>query len=123
MNSPAKAGDFGPVHGLMGPSVVAHLAALTSGLKRLFVHRLKDEFHRIVLDRPGGTTVDYRLFHAPPPTGLACTILESWAAKPREKRDGLFREIRQSLASVKPPEDSEAEPETEVHEYLLKHFG
>ncbi len=70
---------------------------------------LKAEFHRVVSDRPAGTVVDYRLFRTPPPQGLACSILETWAAKPRDKRDGLFREIRVSLATtaVKAEDDSE----------------
>ncbi|MHB8902307.1 MAG: hypothetical protein ACYC6Y_26405 [Thermoguttaceae bacterium] len=73
---------------------------------------IKEEFPRIVEDRPAGTVVDYRLFRTPPPLGLACNILETWAAKPRQKRDGLFREIRQCLgmAAATAPSDSEPEP-------------
>ena len=81
---------------------------------------LKAEFPRVVSDRPAGTVVDYRLFRAPPPQGLACSILETWAAKPRDKRDGLFREIRVSLASaaVKAPDDSEEVGTSEADAYL-----
>ena len=72
---------------------------------------IADEFPRIVLDRPTGTVVDYGLFRTPPPMGLACNILETWAAKPREKRDGLYREIRVCLGAVSVASDSPEEPE------------
>ncbi len=61
---------------------------------------IKDEFPRIVEDRPAGTVVDYRRFQTPPPVGLACNILETWASLPREKRIGLYREIRVSIKAV-----------------------
>lgn len=72
---------------------------------------LKEEFPRIVSDHETGTVVDYRLFQTPPPKGLACNIVETWASKPRDRRDGLYREIRVCLASVKSPTDSGEEPE------------
>ena len=74
---------------------------------------IKEEFPRIVEDRPSSTVVDYRLFQTLPPTGLACNILETWAAKPRQKRDGLFREIRQCLGTVQLPEPKPEPPEDE----------
>ena len=58
------------------------------------------------------TVVDYNRAKTPPPTGLACVILETWAAKPRDKRDGLFREIRIWLATGK----LEPEPEPPMAE-------
>ncbi len=61
---------------------------------------LKDEFPRIVEDRPSSTVVDYRRLQTPPPTGLACNILETWAARAPARRDGLYREIRVWLASA-----------------------
>ena len=81
---------------------------------------IKEEFPRVVRDQPAGTVVDYRLFHTPPPMGLACNILETWAAKPRQKRDGLYREVRTCLATGKAPGDSkeELEPAVETHPYL-----
>ena len=69
---------------------------------------IKEEFHRIVVDHSTGTIVDFRLAKKPPPTGLACKILETWAAKPREKRDGLYEKIQKHLSSAK--ESPEAEP-------------
>lgn len=71
---------------------------------------IRDEFPRVVEDQSTGTVVDYRRFQTPPPVGLACNILETWAAKPREKRDGLFREIRVSLGTVASTTSSEPEP-------------
>ena len=61
---------------------------------------IKEEFHRVVVDHSTGTIVDFRLAKTPPPTGLACNILETWAAKPRHKRDGLYREVRAYLGTV-----------------------
>jgi hypothetical protein len=72
---------------------------------------LKDEFPRIVEDRPGSTVVDYRRLETPPPTGLACNILETWAAKPPAGRDGLYREIRRYLGTVPVPEPEAPMPE------------
>ena len=77
---------------------------------------IKEEFPRVVLDRPTGTTVDYRLFQTPPPTGLACNVLETWAAKPRDKRDGLYREIRVWLASAVVTSLADSEPGTFLDE-------
>lgn len=69
---------------------------------------IKEELHRVVVDHSTGTIVDFRLAKTPPPTGLACKILETWAAKPREKRDGLYEKIQKNLSSFK--ESPEAEP-------------
>jgi len=77
---------------------------------------IKEEFPRIVEDRPSSTVVDYRLFQTPPPTGLACSILETWAAKPCQKRDGLFREIRVWLASAVVTTLADSEPGTSLNE-------
>ena len=73
---------------------------------------IKEEFHRIVVDHSTGTIVDFRLAKTPPPTGLACNILETWAAKPPAKRDGLYREIRVWLASAVVTSPADSEPET-----------
>lgn len=77
---------------------------------------IKDEFPRIVQDRPAGTVVDYRRFQTPPPVGLACNILESWASLPREKRTGLYREIRVSMGAVSATSNSTADSEPETCE-------
>ncbi len=79
---------------------------------------IRDEFPRIVEDRPAGTVVDYRRFQTPPPVGLACNILETWASKPREKRDGLYREIRVSVGAVSVESNftADSEPETCANE-------
>ena len=80
---------------------------------------IKEEFHRIVEDRaPGTVVVDYRLSQTTPPKGLACNIVETWAAKPRDKRDGLYREIRVCLAGGKSPEPEHEPGRTEADEYL-----
>ena len=81
---------------------------------------VKEEFPRVVSDRPAGTVVDYRLFRTRPPQGIACSVLETWAAKPRDKRDGLFREIRVCLATaaVKAPDDSEEVDTSEADAHL-----
>jgi len=62
---------------------------------------IKEELHRVVVDHSTGTIVDFRLAKTPPPTGLACKILETWAAKPRERRDGLYEKIQKYLSSFK----------------------
>jgi len=67
------------------------------------------EFHRIVSDRDAGSVLDPRKASTPPPAGIAVAITQSWAAKPCQKRDGLFREIRAWL-SVNSRADSEPEP-------------
>ena len=82
---------------------------------------LKEEFHRIVVDYSAGTVVDYRLAQTPPPKGLACKVLETWASKPLDKRDGLYEKIQKHLSSFK--EAPEAEPRHEdgggfLHEIL-----
>jgi hypothetical protein len=78
------------------------------------------EFYRIVIDSPATTTVDYSRAHSKPPIGSACSIVEAWAAKPRDKRDGLFREIRACLGPVSTPKATQ-EPQTteaEAEAYL-----
>ena len=77
-----------------------------------------DEFPRIVSDRSGGAVVDYRLFRSPPPMGLACNIVETWAAKPRDKRDGLYREIRQWVGGGAEPTDTDVVEVEQIDPYL-----
>ena len=77
---------------------------------------IKEEFHRIVVDHSAGTVVDYRLLQTPPPTGLACNILETWAARAPARRDGLYREIRVWLASAVVTSLADSEPETFLDE-------
>jgi hypothetical protein len=48
-----------------------------------------DEFGRIVHDHPGGTVVDYGLAKTPPPTGYACSLVDTYARLPPEKRIDL----------------------------------
>lgn len=79
---------------------------------------IKDEFPRIVEDRPAGTVVDYRRFQTPPPLGLACNILETWASLPREKRTGLYREIRVSIGAVSATSNSTADSTCEEDGFL-----
>ena len=81
---------------------------------------IKEEFPRVVSDRLAGTVVDYRLFRTPPPQGLACNILESWAARPVGQRTGLYMELRRCLATaaVKAPDDSEEVDTSEADAYL-----
>jgi len=62
---------------------------------------IKEEFHRVVVDHSTGTIVDFRLAKTPPPTGLACKILETWAARPPSKRDKLYQEIQKHVSSFK----------------------
>ena len=69
---------------------------------------IKEEFHRVVVDQSTGTIVDFQLAKKPPPTGLACKILETWASKPVDKRDGLYEKIQKHLSSFK--ETPEEEP-------------
>lgn len=69
---------------------------------------IKEEFHRTVVDHSTGTIVDFRLAKKPPPTGLACKILETWASKPRDRRDQLYEKIQKHLSSFK--EAPEADP-------------
>jgi hypothetical protein len=69
---------------------------------------IKQEFHRVVVDHSTGTIADFRLAKTPPPTGLACKILETWASKPPDKRDQLYEKIQKHLSSFK--EATEAEP-------------
>ena len=81
------------------------------------------EFHRMVSDHETGTVLDFGRASAPPPIGLACSIAQTWAAKPREQRTGLFREIRQCLGAFPAASSSLAEPEptpayTEADAYL-----
>ena len=75
------------------------------------VRRMRDayvwllaEFPRIVSDHDAGSVLDLRKASTPPPVGIALSIAQSWAAKPCQKRDGLFREIRQCLGAVPVPE-------------------
>ena len=65
---------------------------------------IQREFHRIVSDRDGGG-VDLTKASTRPPVGIAVSIVQSWAAKPFQKRDGLFREIRAWL--LKSSDDGE----------------
>lgn len=84
---------------------------------------IKEEFPRVVSDRPAGTIVDYRMFRASPPIAIACNILETWAARPVGQRTGLYMELRRCLASaaVKAPEDSEEVVDTsEADAYLAE---
>jgi len=69
---------------------------------------IKEEFHRVVVDHSTGTIVDFRLAKTPPPTGLACKILETWASKPPDRRDQLYEKIQKHLSSFK--EAREAKP-------------
>ena len=69
------------------------------------------EFHRVVVEQGNSTIVDYRLARRPPPTVMACGILETWAAKPRDKRDGLYREIGVRLAGATALPGSEPNPD------------
>lgn len=79
---------------------------------------IMQEFHRIVIDEADTTTVDYRRTNTPPPTILACGILETWAAKPRDKRDGLYREIRASLHNAPPRPETDEPSKSAGDEYL-----
>ncbi len=91
------------------------------------VRRMRDaylwvlgEFHRVVSDHDVGSVLDLRKASTPPPVGIAVSIAQSWAAKPCQKRDGLFREIRAWL-SVKSRADFEPEsPQYEGESYLDK---
>ncbi len=81
-------------------------------------HRMRDayvwilaEFHRIVSDHENGCVLDLRRASTPPPVGLALSIAQAWAAKPCQRRDGLFREARQCLAAVQSPEPEPPEDE------------
>ena len=83
------------------------------------VRRMRDaylwvlgEFHRIVSDHEADSVLDLRKASTPPPVGIAVSIAQSWAAKPCQKRDGLFREIRVWLASVVVTSLADPEPET-----------
>ncbi len=72
---------------------------------------IKEEFHRVVVDHSAGAIVDFRLAKTPPPTGLACKVLETWASKPPGKRDHLYEKIQKHAASFK--EATEPEPQYE----------
>ena len=74
------------------------------------------EFHRIVSDHDAGSVLDLRKASTPPPVGIAVSIAQSWAAKPCQKRDGLFREIRVWLASAVVTSLADSEPETFLDE-------
>ena len=87
------------------------------------VRRMRDayvwllaEFHRIVSDHDAGSVLDLRKASTPPPVGIAVSIAQSWAAKPCQKRDGLFREIRVWLASAVVASLADSEPETFLDE-------
>ena len=87
------------------------------------VRRMRDayvwvlgEFHRIVSDHDAGSVLDLRKASTPPPVGIALSIAQSWAAKPCQKRDGLFREIRVWLASAVVKSLADSEPETFLDE-------
>ena len=85
----------------------------TSAQMRACYEWIWTEFDRVVLDRPGGVTVDYGQIQSRPPVAMACRILETWARKPPDKRDGLYREIRQWAGGGAQPTDTD-EPETET---------
>jgi hypothetical protein len=87
------------------------------------VRRMRDayvwllaEFHRIVSDHDAGSVLDLRKAITPPPVGIALSIAQCWAAKPSQKRDGLFREIRVWLASAAVTSLADSEPETFLDE-------
>lgn len=87
------------------------------------VHRMRDaylwvlgEFHRIVSDHDAGSVLDLRKASTPPPVGIAVSIAQSWAAKPCQKRDGLFREIRVWLASAVVTSLADSEPDSPMAE-------
>ena len=70
---------------------------------------IKEEFHRVVVDHSTGTIVDFRLAKTPPPTGLACKILETWASKPPDRRDQLYEKIQKHLSSFKKATEPESQ--------------
>ena len=82
---------------------------------------IKEEFHRVVVDQSNGTVVDFQLAKKLPPTGLACKILETWASKPLDKRDGLYEKIQKYLSLSK--ELPEAEPQHVPGGFLHKIGG
>lgn len=81
---------------------------------------IKEEFHRFVVDHSTGTIADFRLAKKRPPTGLACKILETWAAKPRGRRDGLYEKIQKNLSPFKEAPEWERRYEDEAFLHLIE---
>ena len=54
---------------------------------------------------------------------MACGILETWAAKPRARRDGLYQQIRVILAGSKLPQPEPKPGEESEGDKYLRSIG